>query len=67
MSTMALRLVIVNERFQAEICLRSAFRRRTVSPRELALVLQVLDRVWSRYEALEGNATVGPQRQEAKN
>jgi len=50
---MLARLVVKEDRLHAEIVLRSTFRKRSISAHEVALVLLILDKVWSHYERLE--------------
>jgi hypothetical protein len=62
------RLVVNPEqRLRAEIVLRSAFRKRSVSPREVALLMLVLDRVWACYEELERQSSPQPSEDACHN
>jgi hypothetical protein len=55
---------IAGKKFQAELVLRSSFRRRSMTPREVELVSMTLDRIWRTFEQCEGRSTDNGTKQE---
>ena len=47
------RIVVTERMFRAELLFRASFRKRAITPREVALISLVFDRVWQAYEQQE--------------
>lgn len=52
--------LIAGRKFQAKLVLRNSFRKRSITPREIALVSLAFDRIWRNFEQCEGRATLDP-------